>query len=80
MDHTASEIDIRNLDDSWVNSALEKVSPKLKPAAAQRKLATQAHAIISSNARAAKRGMQSASNGSYRRPRLVDGSAFDPDA
>ena len=63
-----------------MNSALEQVSPKLKTAAAQRKLATQAHAIINSNARAVKRAMQSASNGSYRGPRLVDVSAFDPDA
>jgi hypothetical protein len=70
----------RNVDDGWVNSALEQVSPKLKTAAAQRKLATQAHAVISSNARAAKRAMQSAGSGSYRRPRSVDVSAFDPDA
>jgi hypothetical protein len=63
-----------------VNSALEQVCPKLKTAAAQSKLATQAHAIISSNARAVKRATQSAGNGSYRRPRLVDVLAFDPDA
>jgi hypothetical protein len=68
------------VDDHWVNSALEQVSPKLKTAAAQRKLATQANAIVASNARAARRAMASASQGSYRRPTLTDVSTYDPDS
>jgi hypothetical protein len=69
----------RNVDDHWVNNALEQVNPKLK-AAAQRKLATQAHTIIASNARTAKRAIASAGHGSYRRPTLADVSTYDPDS
>jgi hypothetical protein len=64
----------------WMDQSLEAASPTLKTAAAQRKLAHQAYAVVSRNARSAKRAMQSAGNGSHRRPRLVDASAFDPDA
>jgi hypothetical protein len=70
----------RRVDDGWLDIAFEATSATLRDAAAQRKLARQSTAIISSNARAAKRAMQSAGSGSYRRPRLVDPSAFDPDA
>jgi hypothetical protein len=70
----------RNAADGWVNGALQQASPMLKAAAAQRKLATQANAIIASNARAAKRAMASAGQGSYRRPTLTDVSTYDPNS
>jgi hypothetical protein len=70
----------RHVPNDWLDSALEQASPMLKAAAAQRKLATQAHTIIASNARTAKRAMASAGHGSYRRPTLADVSAYDPDS
>jgi hypothetical protein len=70
----------KSLDASWMDQALEAASPTLKTAATQRKLAHQAYAVVSSNGRSVKHAMQSAGNGSYRRPRLVDVSRFDPDA
>jgi hypothetical protein len=75
-----SFLSTRDVPTDWLDSALEAGSPTLKTAAAQRKLATQAHAIIGSNARAAKRAMQSAGHGSYRRPTLTDPARYDPDA
>jgi hypothetical protein len=70
----------KSVDASWMDQALEAASPALKTAATRSKLAHQAYAVVSSNGRSAKRAMRSAGNGSYRRPRLVDVSAFDPDA
>jgi hypothetical protein len=70
----------RNVDDGWVNGALEQVNPKLKAAAETLRKAAQARAIISSNARAAKRAMASAAHGSYKRPLLVDPAKYDPNA
>jgi hypothetical protein len=65
---------------SWMDQALEQVSLAMKTAATQRKRAAQAHAVVSSNARLARRAMQSAASGSYHRPRLVDALAYDLDA
>ena len=70
----------RDVSADWLDSALEAASPALKTAAAQRKLAIQAHQIVTSNARAAKRAMSSAGHGSYRRPTLADVSTYDPDS
>jgi hypothetical protein len=46
-----------------MDQSLEAARPTLKTAAAQRKPAHQAYAVVSSNARRAKRAMQSAGNG-----------------
>jgi hypothetical protein len=70
----------RDVSADWLDSALEAASPALKTAAAQRKLAIQAHQIVTRNARAAKRAMSSAGHGSYRRPTLADVSTYDPDS
>jgi hypothetical protein len=70
----------RDVPTDWLDSALEAASPTLKTAAAQRKLAVQAHAILASNGRSAKRAMESAAHGSYKRPPLVDPTTkYDPD-
>jgi hypothetical protein len=70
----------RRVDDGWLDTAFEATSATLGDAAAQRKLARQSAAIISSNARTARRAIASAAHGSYRRPiGLVDPAAFDPD-
>jgi len=70
----------RGASDDWVDSALRHVHPGLQTAAERRRQYRQAADIISSNARAAKRAIQSAANGSYRRPKLVEPSPrYDPD-
>jgi hypothetical protein len=69
----------RDVPTDWLDSALEAASPTLKTAAAQRKLARQAYAIIAANGRSAKKATASAGHGSYRRPQLTDASKYDPD-
>jgi hypothetical protein len=71
----------RGVPTDWVDAALHQVHPGLRSAANRRRLTRQASDIITSNARAVRRAIQSAASGSYRHPRLVNPSPkYDPDA
>ena len=71
----------RSAPDDWVDTALQQAHPPLQAAADRRRLTRQGADIIASNARAARRALQSAASGSYKRPRLLDPSPkYDPDA
>lgn len=70
----------RGGDDSWVDQALEAADPRLCRAAETRRRAHQSAEIVSANGRSAKRALQSAASGSYRRPQLVPVDKYDPDS
>jgi hypothetical protein len=71
----------REVPCDWLDAALHHVHPGLRTAADRRRLAHQAHDIINSNARSARKALASAASGSYKRPRLVNPSPkYDPDA
>jgi hypothetical protein len=71
----------RDVPCDWLDAALHQVHPGLRSAADRRRLAQQAHDIINSNARSARKALASAASGSYKRPYLVNPSPkYDPDA
>jgi hypothetical protein len=70
----------RGVPSDWLDAALHQVHPGLRQAAERRRLTRQAADIIASNARSARRAISRASQGSYRRPKLVPVDRYDPDA
>jgi hypothetical protein len=68
-----------HIPSDWIDTALHQVHPELRTAAERRRLSRQAADIINSNARSARKALASAASGSYRRPKMVDPTRYDPD-